>query len=71
MTYFAETENIKIFATGAFLQPMKVKDLHGNDFWIWAVERFEDSSYYDGEEYNPKAVAGSLEELLVDEEIEF
>ena len=64
MIHFAETHSKKIFTTGAFLQPMKVKDANGNDFWIWAVEKFEDSSYYDGNEYNPLIVAGSLEELL-------
>ena len=66
MIYFAETHNMKIFTTGAFLQPMKVKDVNGNDFWIWAVENFEDSCFYDGEEYNPSEIAGSLEELLID-----
>ena len=66
MIYFAETHNKKIFTTGAFLQPMKVKDVKGNDFWIWAVEKFENSSFYDGDEYNPSEVAGSLEELLID-----
>jgi len=65
MIYFAETHNKKIFTTGAFLQPMKVKDVNGNDFWIWAVEKFENSSFYDGDEYNPSEVAGSLEELLI------
>ena len=66
MIYSVETHNKKIFTTGAFLQPMKVKDVKGNDFWIWAVDRFEDASYYDGNEYNPLPVAGSLEELLID-----
>ena len=64
MIYFAETHNKKIFTTGAFLQPMKVKDVNGNDFWIWAVEKFEDSSFCNGEKYNPAETAGSLEELL-------
>ena len=45
---------------------MKVKDVSGTDFWIWVVDRFEDTSYYDGNEYNPMPVAGSLEELLID-----
>ncbi|MDR0793722.1 MAG: hypothetical protein LBE82_10470 [Chitinophagaceae bacterium] len=58
--------NPQIFTTGAFLQPMKVTDSEGKEIWVWAVEKFEDSSFYDGEEYNPKEVAESLDELLID-----
>ena len=65
MIYNAEIHNKRIYTTGAFVQPMKVKDVNGDDFWIWAVEKFEDSSFYDGDEYNPSEVAGSLEELLI------
>jgi hypothetical protein len=64
MIYFTEKFNKKIFTTGAFLQPMQIKDVNGNDFWIWAVEKFEDSSFCDGQEYNPIEVADSLEELI-------
>ena len=70
MIYFAGTYNKKIFTTGAFLRPMKVKDVNGNDFWVWVVEKFEDNNFYDGEEYNPVEVASSLEELLIDTTIE-
>ena len=45
---------------------MKVKDVNGNDLWIWAVDKFEGSTYFNGNEYNPSEVAGSLEELLID-----
>ena len=41
MIYFTETYNKKNFTSGAFLQPMKVKDVNGKDFWIWAVEKNE------------------------------
>ena len=41
MINFANVYDKKIFTTGAFLQPMKVKDAHGHDFWIWAEEQFE------------------------------
>ena len=69
MIYFADTHRKKIFTTGAFLKPMKVKDANGNDFWIWAVDEFVGSSYSDGNEYTPLTVAGSVEELLVDQTI--
>jgi len=66
MIYQAKTFDKKIFTTGAFLQPMQVKDANGNDFWVWTVERFEDSSFYNGQEYNPVEIAMNLEELLGD-----
>ena len=66
MIYCTETHCKKIFTTGAFLQSMKVKDITGTDFWIWAVERFEDCCYCDGKEYHPSHVAGSSEKSLID-----
>ena len=66
MIFFGETQNKKIFTTGAFLQPMKIKDVNGNDYWIWAVEKFEDTSYYDGYECNPLTAAKRAEDLLID-----
>ena len=66
MIYRVETNKKKIYTTGAFLQPIKVKDANGNDFWTWAVEKFEDPSFFNGNEYNPSEVAGSIEELLID-----
>ncbi|MCL1958783.1 MAG: hypothetical protein FWF68_04210 [Spirochaetes bacterium] len=70
MIHFTENYNKKIFTTGAFLQPIQVKDANGNDFWIWTVERFEDSSFYNGQEYNPVEIARSLDDLLINTNIE-
>ncbi|MDR3286464.1 MAG: hypothetical protein LBT27_03370 [Prevotellaceae bacterium] len=66
MIHIADISEPTIFTTGAFLRPMKVKDIEGKDFWIWTVARFEDDSFYDGEVYNPVEVANSLEKLLFD-----
>ena len=66
MTYFTENFNKKFFTTGAFLKPIKTKNANGNDFWCWAVERFENSSFCDGQEYNPVETAMNIEELLID-----
>jgi len=66
MIYFADINNTKIFTTGAYLQPMKVKDVNGNDFWIWTVSEFVDDSFKDGEVYNPKEKAESLEILFTE-----
>jgi hypothetical protein len=54
----------KIFTTGAFLQPLRVKDSEGKDIWIWYVSEFIDDSFKDGEVYNPKETANTLVELI-------
>jgi hypothetical protein len=36
----------------------------GNEIWIWYVSEFIDDSFKDGEVYNPKEIAGSLDELF-------
>jgi hypothetical protein len=66
MIRIADVSEPTIFTTGAFLRPMKVKDIEGKDFWVWIVDRFEDDSFYDGETYNPIKSANSLGELLAD-----
>ena len=70
MIYIKKTINKTIYTTGAFLQPMKIKDADGKDFWLWTVEKFEDSTFCDGQEYNPIEVAKTLEELLVNTTVE-
>jgi len=56
-----------IFTTGAFLQPTKIKNVNGTEYWIWAVTEFIDDSFNNGEVYNPKEYANTLEELLQDD----
>ena len=55
-----------IFTTGAYLQPMPIKDHDGKDLWIWAVADFIDDSFKDGEVFNPKETADSLTCLLAE-----
>ena len=55
-----------IFTTGAHLQPMKVKNDDGKEYWIWTVLEFVDDSFKDGEVYNPKETAENLEILLME-----
>ena len=57
-------KTLRIFTTGAFLRPVKVKDDNGNDVWLWAVSQFEDDSYLDGEICDPVERADTIEELL-------
>lgn len=56
----------QIFTTGAFLKPMKVTDSEGKEIWVWYVSEFIDSSFKDGEEYNPKDNAVSFDELVTE-----
>jgi hypothetical protein len=53
-----------IFTTGAFLEPMKIKNMHGNEKWIWRVSEFIDDSFMDGDIYNPPESADSIENLM-------
>ncbi|MBS1641703.1 MAG: hypothetical protein JST94_07190 [Bacteroidetes bacterium] len=55
-----------IHTSGAFLKPMKVIDSNGQEQWLWFVSEFTESSYLDGEEYNPKEFSNSKEDLLID-----
>jgi hypothetical protein len=55
-----------IFTTGAYLQPMKIKDNSGKEHWIWTVSEFVDDSFKNGEIYNPSETAEQLEKLLLD-----
>ena len=54
-----------IFTTGAYLFPMKIKDSEGNDFWGWVVSDFDDTSFRDGDVYNPPEFSDTLNGLLV------
>jgi hypothetical protein len=66
MIHFTDKHNPQIYTTGAFLRPMQVKDANDNDIWIWAVEKFEDDSYNNGEVCNPLEVATTLEQLKIE-----
>lgn len=54
----------QIYTTGAFLKPMKVTDSSGKEIWVWYVSEFVESSFKNGEEYNPTENAETFEELI-------
>ena len=56
-----------IFTTGAFLKQVK-SQIDGEDVWFWAVTKFIDDSFKDGDVYNPAEFAESRKQLF--EEIE-
>lgn len=53
----------QIFTTGVFLEPFRTV-VEGKKVWAWRATRFEDSSYKDGEYFNPDVTAKTKEELL-------
>lgn len=59
------TENQKIFATGVFLQPVKIK-INDIEKWHWVAVGFEDESYFNGKCINPMESAKHIKDLLQD-----
>lgn len=53
----------QIFATGVFLEPFRTI-VDGKKVWAWRATGFEDSSYKDGEYFNPDTTAKTKEALL-------
>ena len=54
-----------IYATGAFLAPLKVRNNDGAVVWIWAVSQFEDDTYCDGKICSPTVIAKASNKLLL------
>jgi hypothetical protein len=63
-TSFAKREP-RIYTTGAFLVPMKVKSGDKERF-VWVVSDFNDDTYLDGELCSPVVYASSMEKMLQD-----
>lgn len=53
----------QIFTTGVFLEPFKTK-IDRKVVWCWRAVEFENSSYKDGEHFDPDTTAKTKEELL-------
>jgi len=62
-------DNDHIFATGVFLNPIRIV-INGKRMWAWIAEGFEDDSYYNGEVCDPKSVSDTYEGLLKLQETE-
>ncbi|MDQ3798231.1 MAG: hypothetical protein M3384_02170 [Acidobacteriota bacterium] len=62
--FFAE-DSPKIYTTGAYLVPMKIKKENKERF-VWIVAEFDDDSYCEGEICSPVVYADSLESLIVE-----
>lgn len=60
-----DSESI-IYATGAFLKLMNVTNSEGKEIWLWYVTEFNEDTFKDGEEYNPKEFGRTKAGLLLD-----
>ena len=54
-----------IYTSGAFVYPVEMKDVDGNQLWQWVVSSFEDDSYEDGVPCRPVESAEKCEGLLL------
>lgn len=56
--------NHRLFTTGAFVVPAKVK-INGIVTWRWIVDSFEDDSFFDGKIFNPPEYADDFDKLII------
>ena len=59
---FTEDEP-KIFSTGVYLVPMKIK-VEGKEKFIWVAEEFEDDTSLNGKNISVRVISNNIEELL-------
>ena len=55
-----------LFTTGAHIQPLRVFDETGNEWWFWVVSEFVDDSFLDGEILNPTEYGLTKNELFLE-----
>jgi Fe-S-cluster formation regulator IscX/YfhJ len=55
----------RIYSTGVHLVPLKV-EFDGIERFIWAVDEFNDDSYFDGKNISPKIFSNKIEEMYVE-----
>lgn len=53
----------RIYTTGAFLVPMRVR-IGDKERFLWVVENFNDDTYWNGRTCNPMLYANELQDLL-------
>jgi hypothetical protein len=54
----------QIYTTGAYLKPLKTKDVNGNEVWVWYVTEFSESSFQDGVEIEAKEFSKDESSLI-------
>ncbi len=63
---FTESEP-RIFATGAYLVPMRIKT-HGKERFVWIADEFKDDTYVDGELCTPNVYSDDFNNMIENEE---
>jgi hypothetical protein len=58
--------NPVLYTTGAYIQPLKVVDIDGNEKWFWAVSEFVDDTFWNGEIFNPSESGTTKQNLLLE-----
>ncbi len=61
---FTENKPI-IYSTGVFLVPLKV-EINGIFKYIWAVENFSDTTYFEGKEITTNVISDKISEMILD-----
>lgn len=64
--FFTESQP-KVFTTGAFVVPMRIK-ANGKERFVWVVEEFKDDSYFEGKLCTPLLYSDSLETMIENED---
>lgn len=57
----------RIFATGVYLVPVKIK-VGKTEKWVWVAEEFSDDTYYDGKLISPILISDEKESLITKED---
>ena len=55
----------RIYSTGVYLVPMKVK-VNGKEKFIWVADEFNDDTYFDGKNISPRLFSDNIEEMFVE-----
>lgn len=64
-SFFTESEP-RIYVTGAYLVPMRIK-IDGKERFVWTVDEFKDDTYLDGELCTPNVYSDDLNNIIEDE----
>lgn len=64
-SFFTESEP-RLYATGAYLVPMKIKT-NGKERFVWIVDEFKDDTYLDGELCSPFVYSDDLDNMIDDD----
>lgn len=65
-SFFTESEP-RIYTTGAYLVPMRIK-IDGKERFIWTADEFKDDTFLDGELCTPFVYSDDINNMIDDED---